>query len=473
MAEESFLRQRRQNDVTTSDQHVLRKPEFREQQDETLSSDSGFYSYDNSETLVPLHSTFRKNIEIRERPRQVACASVMIGGVAFASLLYDEADEPDVLIRRGLFTTLWVICWYTAVQMRDGAMIRPHPAFWRMIHGIALWYLIILPIFAILPLHTAKAIIRELAPELKQEADSVIGHDHLNCDLNWTNLSWHLTSFWTFYHALGWFLKMMVFRNWITCIAVATLFEFMELTLQFAIPEFQECWWDSMILDWGVANILGMAVGSLALKCMTCIEYSWTPWKEVHGAGPLFKRWLQQFLPYYWVNYRWDESQTIRNYLLQCMMVVVGVLVEMNTFLINITLKITSSHMLTGLRCSMMILVAIPAIHEWHLYVTGAEARIGYNIWTLIIILVLELSICIKYSLSIGIWERAMIETPAGVLWSWTGFLLLQFIYIVLHLKLQRNAAKYEKQWKIPRWLRFFRFSSIVPLLWLTRYYAF
>ena len=59
---------------------------------------------------------------------------------------------------------------------------------------------------------------------------------------------------------------MVMLRDLQICIIYSTTFEFTELSLQFLVPEFQECWWDSMIMDWLIANLLiGMMLGKVTL----------------------------------------------------------------------------------------------------------------------------------------------------------------------------------------------------------------
>merc|ERR1711937_971450 len=86
--------------------------------------------------------------------------------------------------------------------------------------------------------------------------DSTLGYDHLNCEINQKNLMKQLTSIWFLAHCLGWFAKMLMLRDFKVCIVYSSVFELTELTLQFLVPEFQECWWDSLILGWLVANTL-------------------------------------------------------------------------------------------------------------------------------------------------------------------------------------------------------------------------
>jgi uncharacterized membrane protein YccC len=57
-----------------------------------------------------------------------------------------------------------------------------------------------------------------------------------------------------------------MFRDWGVCWILSLGFEVLECTLQFLIPEFKECWWDSLLIDVLGANLLGMGAGWLTLQ---------------------------------------------------------------------------------------------------------------------------------------------------------------------------------------------------------------
>lgn len=59
---------------------------------------------------------------------------------------------------------------------------------------------------------------------------------------------------------------MVMFRDWGVCWLLSVGFEVLECSLQFIIPEFKECWWDSLLIDLLGANMLGMAAGWLTLQ---------------------------------------------------------------------------------------------------------------------------------------------------------------------------------------------------------------
>lgn len=46
-------------------------------------------------------------------------------------------------------------------------------------------------------------------------------------------------------------------RDWALLWVLSIGFELMELTFQHMLPNFNECWWDSWILDVALCNLLG------------------------------------------------------------------------------------------------------------------------------------------------------------------------------------------------------------------------
>jgi len=52
--------------------------------------------------------------------------------------------------------------------------------------------------------------------------------------------------------------KALIVRDWALLWVISVGFELMELTFQHMLPNFNECWWDSWILDVLVCNFAGM-----------------------------------------------------------------------------------------------------------------------------------------------------------------------------------------------------------------------
>ena len=54
----------------------------------------------------------------------------------------DPSGPPDY--RAGLFACCFVYLGYSTLQGPSSVMIRPHPAFWKLIHGVCMIYLLAL-----------------------------------------------------------------------------------------------------------------------------------------------------------------------------------------------------------------------------------------------------------------------------------------------------------------------------------------
>ena len=79
-------------------------------------------------------------------------------------------------------------------------------------------------------------------------------------------------------HVLGWFGKALAIRDWHLLWAYSILFEVMEVTFMHWLKNFNECWWDSWVLDVLVCNLGGMWVGMQATK-----YFSKTTGRDVHS----------------------------------------------------------------------------------------------------------------------------------------------------------------------------------------------
>lgn len=62
-------------------------------------------------------------------------------------------------------------------------------------------------------------------------------------------------------HFLGWFVKALIVPDAILLWVASIMFEIIERLLIFWIPTFEECWWDSLILDIMLCNALGIHLG--------------------------------------------------------------------------------------------------------------------------------------------------------------------------------------------------------------------
>jgi hypothetical protein len=92
-------------------------------------------------------------------------------------------------------------------------------------------------------LEGARATVRFLAPEPLGRGNPFEGHSVKDCSINMGTITRQLTSIWFWSHLIGWMLAVTATRSFGITFFGAAVFELMEMSLQFLIPEFQECWW--------------------------------------------------------------------------------------------------------------------------------------------------------------------------------------------------------------------------------------
>jgi phosphatidylserine synthase 2 len=115
-------------------------------------------------------------------------------------------------------------------------------------------------------------------------------------------------------HAVGWFCKTLIIRDfWMTNVLSVT-FELLEYSLEHQLPNFSECWWDHWILDVLVCNFGGIWLGNKALKVLENKEYNWIGIRNQMGYKNKMRRVIAQFSPYSWVSFAWKPNTSIRRW---------------------------------------------------------------------------------------------------------------------------------------------------------------
>lgn len=71
-------------------------------------------------------------------------------------------------------------------------------------------------------------------------------------------------------HFLGWWAKALALRNYTLLFAGSILFEAAEASLKHILPNFNECWWDSWVLDAALCNTAGILLGMATVRWLDC-----------------------------------------------------------------------------------------------------------------------------------------------------------------------------------------------------------
>ncbi len=252
---------------------------------------------------------------------------------------------------------------------------------------------------------------------------SVISFDHLDCDINHKTIWRQLSSIWFAAHIVGWWAKMCILRDWQMCFSYSIAFELVELSLVWLIPEFQECWWDSIFIDVLGANMLGMYLGKLTLDYLTCQAYIWEPLNSNAPFITHMKMLIRHFRPFSWSEYSWP-SDNVSSWLSSATWMW-SLVVEINSFFLMHALLLRPSHWVNPVRQLVLAAQAVQSVPEWYEYIRGNTHRIGHNCWLLTMITLLECMLGYRYGkggkaygVSLPPWDIQTIFISYGVLWG-------------------------------------------------------
>ncbi|CAE7806310.1 ptdss2, partial [Symbiodinium sp. KB8] len=190
----------------------------------------------------------------------------------------------------GLLACGFVITVFCAEHLRDTLLLRPHPAFWRWVLGCGLLYAAAMAFALFQSIDDLRSWVRFLDP------DHISGSDPLaeksygeDCSFTWANLVGTMDEF-VLAHALGWYAKALMFRDVWLALAASFLFEMLEYTFESYLPNFIECWWDHLLLDFLGCNAIGLVAGHLTMRYLQSKEYNWGGIRQINSVSAAVQR---------------------------------------------------------------------------------------------------------------------------------------------------------------------------------------
>lgn len=325
--------------------------------------------------------------------------------VLLVSLLYIGMTRDDSILEENLrFGSVAVIFFFTIISILafpNGPFTRPHPAIWRIFFGFSVLYLLFLVFILFLNLSQVRTIMYWVDPEVKhakREVDLVEEYA-VNCsDITIERLYSSFDVF-AFGHFAGWGLKALLVRSYSMCWAISIMWELTELFFMHLLPNFQECWWDQIILDVLVCNGLGIFVGIKVCRFLEMREYRWESIRDIHSATGKIRRAVMQFTPSNWIPVRWlDPNIHFMRVLGVYILMVVWQMAELNTFFLKHFLRFPASHVFCWGRILLIGIFTAPAIRQYYIYVTDRRCkRFGNHTWVYLAIVCLETIISLKF----------------------------------------------------------------------------
>ncbi|EPS64481.1 hypothetical protein M569_10299, partial [Genlisea aurea] len=228
-------------------------------------------------------------------------------------------------------------------------------------------------------------------------------------------------------HIIGWWGKAIMIRNQLLLWALSIGFEVMELTFRHMLPNFNECWWDSIILDILICNWFGIWAGMRTVRHFDGKTYEWVGISRQPNIIGKVKRTLGQFTPARWDKDEWHPFLGPLRFIQVLCLCVAFLTVELNTFFLKFCLWIPPRNPVVIYRLFLWWFIAIPTIREYNSYLQDREPvkKVGPFCWLALAICIVELLICIKFCH--GLFDDPMPEWLV-ILWSCVGCGLVLFL---------------------------------------------
>ncbi|XP_024366747.1 CDP-diacylglycerol--serine O-phosphatidyltransferase 1 isoform X2 [Physcomitrium patens] len=315
------------------------------------------------------------------KPHTIITTLVGAGLLVWASgaLQGEEHDlDPATNTKRGVWAVIAVFMGYCLLQAPPTILVRPHPAFWRFIHGMAVVYLVFLTFLLFQNRDDARQFLKYLHPDLGvQLKERSYGTD---CRIytpekpnKFSNVYDTLFDEYVVAHTIGWWCKAIMIRNQPFLWALSIAFEFCERSLIHMLPNFNECWWDSFVLDVLICNWFGIWAGMKTVKYFDGKEYNWVGVSQQKSFYGKVRRTLGQFTPSYWDKDEWNALQGPWRFLEVLALGVVILTVEVMGFFLKFVLWIPPLNPLNSYRLAIWWLIANPAIREYNMFLQSSE----------------------------------------------------------------------------------------------------
>jgi phosphatidylserine synthase 1 len=304
-----------------------------------------------------------------------------------------------------------------------------------MVFGCSVLYLLTLQFLIHQDYETVRSLIVWIDPSMQNYTIDVEKEYGQNCwDITFERIWSHFDVF-AFAHYWGWFTKALILRHYGICWSVSIMWELTELAFGHLLPNFYECWWDSMVLDVLLCNGLGIYTGMQLCKRLEMREHHWESIKSIEGKKGKIKRALLQFTPESFNSTRWlDPGCSWMRFVSIFQLVFFCQLVELNTFFIKHFFPLTTAHPICAVRLLLISLVGAPTIRQYYTYVTDKNCkRVGTQLWVGVLTIFSELVFNIKFGLKLF----SQTEISKMVLWLLIN-LVISVLGMMISMKIYR-----------------------------------
>ncbi|KAK0487811.1 phosphatidyl serine synthase-domain-containing protein [Armillaria novae-zelandiae] len=388
-----------------------------------------WYDADRTEPytrITPFQERHDTSVEFFYKPITLSALALGLGLLAYVATTPDVLKEGRDKQRVGVYASILAFLVFSMLQFRDGPFIRPHPAFWRVVLGVNLLYELALVFLLFQDLGSARGMMTLLDPALGVPLPEKSYAE--DCSLAWSTI-WNALDVFCVAHALGWFGKAMILRDYWFCWILSIAFELAEYSLQHQLANFAECWWDHWVLDVLICNWVGTYLGMKVCQYLEVKPYEWRGLRQHRGLRSKARRVLSQFSPHDFTAFKWGTASSFGHYVIVVLLLAVFLAAELNPFYLKALLWMEPDHPIVIMRLAGVFLCALPAVRELYQYINDPRraVRMGQHVWLLLATILTELLVIRKWS--VGVFTDPF---PRGVKWGLgTGAVLLVLYPVV------------------------------------------
>eukprot|EP00475_Leptophrys_vorax_P021374 TRINITY_DN29093_c0_g1_i1.p1 TRINITY_DN29093_c0_g1~~TRINITY_DN29093_c0_g1_i1.p1 ORF type:complete len:468 (-),score=92.38 TRINITY_DN29093_c0_g1_i1:50-1288(-) len=332
------------------------------------------------------------------KPHSITALILCIAYVAYEAIIVPSSQFTEIEnIKRGILAACCVFLIFGLLVFPSGPFVRPHPAFWRLVFGISVLYLMGLILILFMEKSQARRFMTYIDPTLGVKPAEKAYADH--CELVFQNVWDAVYDRFVISHFVGWLITAMLMRDRLICWLISISWELMEISLTHHLPNFAECWWDQLILDVLLCNGLGIEVGVRLCHYLEVQEYKWSGLMSIPTIRGKVTRVVAQFTtPMSWTKVRWEPSRSLRRFVTVNLIIVAVNLGQLNAFYLKYLLWVPSENDLNVLRLGLIFLFFCPSVRQAYLYSARKDVeRLGAQAWVFLVILAVEALIIIKF----------------------------------------------------------------------------
>ncbi|KAL4456162.1 hypothetical protein ABPG74_014123 [Tetrahymena malaccensis] len=323
-----------------------------------------------------------------------------------AAFYYTKPQGEDSLLpnaKMGIIFAMISIVIYCMIYLPNTIIQRPHPSLWRMLQALGMCWLTVVVFSLFFNRDDIQTFLKSFVdPALGQPLqDKNFSED---CDIytpgnpkgDFYNLTDKLDVFFVA-HFIGWLVKMFICRDFKLCMIQSILFEFLEITFRHWLPNFYECWWDSIIFDIILCNSGGIITGWWLMQKFNMKEYKWSLSETGQKKKSYWKNVKELFITPNLEKHEWKVFSSSFRFASVVYYMIFMNLVDLSFFFNKFVLWIRPSHPVLSFRTFMIGFLAIPATREYYEYISNPQQkRLGGVCWLTQAIIYSELLVFLK-----------------------------------------------------------------------------